>query len=836
MGDVWRFEPPENYLSKFETVLMRNMFGLKTALCALLFGLWSSLPLSAQDRVYEIWEPVPAPNRGATYEVTMARGVPFDTDWESWSYPIGNGYMGANIFGRLDTERIQIADKTLHNRGVYNRGGITNFVELYLDLDHEDPKNYKRSINLNEGIAYVTYEIDGVRYTREYFANYPSNVLVVRLSASEPGALSFSVYKQSPHADDPERRDEREDHISSEGDLITMEGSNPFFGINFESQLKVIPEGGTLEASEAHPGALRVSNADSAVMILALGTNYELNPGVFLNSQFEKVDPTQFPHEAVTQRLAEAHGMGYEKLREEHLADYQNLFGRVQLHLSPGVLDKPTHGVLGEYQEMQTVANRNTYIEELIFHYGRYLLISSSRENTLPANLQGVWSQYDYTPWTGGYWHNINVQMNYWGAMSTNLAETFVPYINFYKAYLPAAERAATEYISETHPHRVSKEPGGNGWIIGTGANAFSFPPPGGHSGPGTGGMTSKLLIEYYNFTQDEDFLREVAYPSVLSLSRFFSKTLTRQGEHLLVYPSASPEQRVTDTRQVEGMPGSLHGSRNHYITIGCTFDQGFVWENFNDTLKAAEALGAEDPFLEVIREQKTQLDPILIGADGQIKEYREETFYSDIGDPTHRHISHLCPLFPGTLINSSKPEWMEAASKALDFRGLNTTGWGLMHRMSSRARLKEGGEAHRALGALLDNKTGPNLWMRHPPYQIDANLGVVAGIAEMLLQSHEGCIEPIPALPVYWDAGSFAGLVARGNFVVSAEWSDLRLDAMTIESRKGGVCTVRYPGSAEWTVIDSSGREIELVKAGPDQFSFPSQEGETYTCVIPEA
>lgn len=814
---------------------MISKLSCKVALCALLYGLVSSLPLGAQDRVYELWEPFPAPNRGGTYEVTMARGVPFDTDWESWSYPIGNGYMGASIFGGLDTERVQITDKTLHNRGAYNRGGITSFVELYLDFHHKNPSNYKRSINLNEGIAYVSYEIDGVQYTREYFANYPSNVLVVRLSASKKGSLSFCVYKKSPHADNPQRKDEREDNISTAGDIISMKGTNPFFGINFESQLKVIPQGGTLEESATHPGALQISGADSTIMILALGTNYELNPGVFLNSQYEKIDPAHYPHEAVSQRLSDANQKGYDKLRDEHLADYQNLFGRVTLQLSPEVLDKPTHGVVSEYQEMQTVANRSTYLEELIFHYGRYLLISSSRENTLPAALQGVWSQYDYTPWTGGYWHNINVQMNYWGAMPVNLAETFTPYIEFYKAYLPAAEAAATEYIAKTHPDRVSPEQGGNGWIIGTGANAFSFPPPGGHSGPGTGGLTSKLLMEYYNFTQDKDFLREVAYPSVLSLSRFFSKTLTRQGEHLLVSPSASPEQRVTDPRQVEGMPGHLYSAKNHYITVGCTFDQGFVWENFNDTLKAAEDLGAKDAFLEVIQEQITQLDPILVGESGQLKEFREESFYSDIGDPTHRHISHLCPVFPGTLINSSKPEWMEAASKALDFRGLNTTGWGLMHRMSCRARLKEGGEAHRALGALLDNKINPNLWMRHPPFQIDANLGVVAGIAEMLLQSHEGYIEPIPALPVYWEAGSFAGLVARGNFVISTEWQEHQLSQMTIESRKGGICTVKYPGSAQWKILDSAGREIQLSPVSSDQFSFSSQQGEIYTCVIPK-
>jgi alpha-L-fucosidase 2 len=663
--------------------------------------------------------------------------------------------------------------------------------------------------------------------------NYPSNVLVIRLSSSKKGSLSFCAYEKSPHADSPERRDKREDHISSTEDTISMKGTNPFFNVNFESQLKIIPQGGTLSKSAAHPGALQVSNADSAVLVLALGTNYKLNPGVFLNSQYEKIDKTEFPHDAVSQRLAGACQKGYEELRREHLEDYQNLFGRVKLQVCPEALSKPTHGVIAEYQEMQTVANRSTYLEELMFHFGRYLLISSSRENSLPAALQGVWSQYDYTPWTGGYWHNINVQMNYWGAMSANLAETFIPYIKFYKAYLPAAEDAATSYISENYPDRVSSEKGENGWIIGTGANAFFFPPPGGHSGPGTGGFTGKLLMEYYNFTQDKEYLREVAYPSMLSLSKFFSKTLSQEGDKLLVYPSASPEQRVIDLRQVEGMPGHLHGSKNNYITKGCTFDQGFVWETFHDTLKAAKDLGAQDEFLEKIQEQIGKLDPILVGDSGQIKEFREEKFYSDIGDPKHRHISHLCPLYPGTLINASNPEWMEAASKTLDFRGLNTTGWAIMHRMSCRARLKEGEEAHQALSALLVNKTSPNLWTKHPPFQIDANLGVVAGVCEMLLQSHAGYIEPIPALPASWGEGSFDGLVARGNFVISAEWAGHQLSKMTIESRKGGRCTVKYPDSAQWKVLDRSGQEMPLRKEGSDQFSFSSQEGEKYTCVI---
>lgn len=765
-------------------------------------------PKDSKPQTYEIWEDQPAPNRGYDYNIVKARGYPFDQDWEEWSYPIGNGHIGANLFGRTDTERLQITDKTLHTCSPYNRGGLTNFAEVYLQFDHEGRKNYRRALNLNRAIAEVGYESNGVRYEREYFVSYPDKVVVVRLTASQPGALACKVSAEIPYLESKEPGDRKTGDVSVEGDLITLAGTAEFLNCNYEGQIKVLHEGGTATPDSS---GITVSGADGMTILIATGTNYVLGPDIFLNEPKEKLDPDLFPHDQVTETIHRAAEKGYDILKERHLHDYQNLYSRVAVDLGSDDPCLPTSQLLKHYQEGQ----KRTYLEELMFHYGRYLLIASSREKSLPANLQGTWSQYEVTPWSGGYWHNINVQMNYWGAMSANLAECFEAYISFFDAMLPRLKKHADDYVKNANPH-LAGENGDNGWIIGTGANAYSAPGPGGHSGPGTGGFTSKMLMEYYLFTKDEAFLRKSGYPALRGMSLFFSKALHATDDgRLLISPSASPE--------------NMHDGK-HVITTGCTFDQGFVWENHADTIKAAEILGEADPFVAVIKEQIPKLDPIHVGSSGQIKEYREEDAYSDIGDPKHRHISHLCPLYPGTLINTDHPDWMAAASKTLDLRGDRTTGWAMAHRMNCRARLKEGEKAHRVYQLFIAEKTLPNLWATHPPFQIDGNLGIVAGVAEMLLQSHEGKIELLPALPKAWETGSFKGLVARGNFVVDAEWKEGKLTSAKVLSRSGGPCRLAFPGAGSAKVMLESGEAVPVTKEGEDQCSFTTCKGKSFS------
>lgn len=769
----------------------------------------------AEQRVYEIVDDQPAPNRGADYSIIKSRGYPFDADWEGRSYPIGNGYMGANIFGRTDTERIQLTEKTLANEGLYGIGGLTSFAEIYLDLNHHAPENYRRSLNLNEATLHVGYDQDGIHHTREYFANYPANTIVVRLSASQPGALSFTLRAEIPHRRSANEINTRTGTVVADDDLITLSGSIAHFSVNYEAQIKVICDGGRIYAQNDNGGGrLRIEEADTVVLLITAGTNYELSEKVFLeDTPSLKLDGGSFPHAEVSRVMDRASQMGFETLKQTHREDFHSLFSRVHLVLSPRVHQGPTEALLEDYR----ADGSDPFLEELMFHYGRYLLISSSRKGTLPCGLQGVWSQYLVTPWTGGYWHNINVQMNYWGAFSANMAETFIPYLEFFEAYRAKCARLATDYIEKTNPQNLAEDGKDNGWTIGTGSTAYSVGGPGGHSGPGTGGFTTKLLWDYYDFTRDESYLRETAYPALLGMSRFLAKTLKlHDGGILLVEPSASPEQR-------------LAGRSEHYVTVGTTFDQGFVWETYNDLLKAARVIGADDEFLNTVRDQIGRLDPIQIGTSGQVKEYREEEAYGEIGDPHHRHVSHLCPLHPGTLIHSRKPEWIQGVKTALDRRGNNTTGWAMAHRMNLRARTREAEKAREVYSKFLQERTLPNLWTVHPPFQIDGNLGTMAGVAEMLLQSQEGYIEPLPALPAAWHTGEFSGLVARGNFEVSIRWSDRKITRFAVLSLGGEPCRIRYPGAATARVEDSTGKAVSFTTESANGIRFETQPGALY-------
>ena len=776
----------------------------------------------SKKRIYEIWDDQPAPNRGADYSLVKARGFPYDKDWEYESYPIGNGYMGANIFGRTDIERVQITDKTLTNGAPYGSGGMTNFAEVFLEFDHYEVTNYKRSLNLNEAICYVSYEHKGVKYSREYLANYPNNVIAIKLNASEKAKISCTVNAEIPYLNSEgtfynsgstTSKLTKYASVNANNNSIFLTGSVPSFSLNFEGQVKIINNGGKLIANnESGSNEIRILEANSVVILIASGSNYKLSEQVFLaDSLHKKLNPNKFPHNEVSKIITNASYLGYEKLRESHLIDYQHLFSRVNLEISPSVIPIPTKRLVENYKADPS----NVYLEELMFHFGRYLLIASSREKTLPCGLQGVWSQYNVTPWSGGYWHNINVQMNYWGAFITNIPETFIAYEKYFKAYLPKAYVNGNKYIEKWHPGSFSKNENGNGWCIGTGANAYSIGSPGGHSGPGTGGFTTKLLWDRYEFTRDTTFLRDIAYPALLGMSTFLSKTLlSSENGTLLVDRSASPEQRH------DGV---------HYMTKGTTFDQGFVWETFNDLLKSAEILNKKDTLLEKVKEQISKLDPVLIGESGQIKEYREEKKYGDIGDPKHRHISHLCPIYPGTLINTENPKWIEAVRITLDFRGNNTTGWAMAHRMNVRARTKEAEKAHDVYSKFLRERTLPNLWTVHPPFQIDGNLGTMAGVVEMLLQSHEGFIELLPALPKAWGNGIFSGLVARGNFEVSAQWEKGNISQLEIISKVGGECKIKFPNNKNIQITDNSKKNVSYSIDNKDIISFNTDRMSEY-------
>ncbi|MBQ9773547.1 MAG: glycoside hydrolase family 95 protein [Clostridia bacterium] len=705
-----------------------------------------------------------------------------DNGWEKWSLPIGNSYMGVNVFGRTKTERLQITENSLYNPAVWDyadrcNAGLNSFCELYVDFGHPfaEVTDYRRSLSLNTAIAKTEYEYAGVRYTREYLTSYPDRVLAVRLTANRAGALTFTVRPEIPFCGEfLLRRGDgmgKSGEVSAEGNRITLDGRMHYYNILFEGQVTVLCEGGETVTEQDR---ISVRNADAATILVAVGTNYELESRVFLEGDpKKKLASYPHPHEKVSERTNGALRYSYEELKARHIEDYRSLFARAAVDLGGTPSPLPTNELLERYR----AGERDAYLEELYFAYGRYLLISSSRPGAYPANLQGTWNQYASSPWTSGYWHNINVQMNYWPAFNTNLCELFIPYIEYFNAYRPLVEHLADEYVKAYFPEKYETGAGENGMTIGTGASLFNVdginPPGHGHSGPGTGAFTTKLFTDYCAFSMDRARMESLAYSANRSMAKFLSKMLEEQADGtLLVKYSASPEQ--------------WHNG-SHYHTTGCAFDQEMVWECYHDTVALADALGIKDDFVELLRRDLSHLDPVQIGASGQLKEYREEEHYGDIGDPHHRHISHLVGLYPGTLINGTTPEYLAAAEKSLNFRGDVSTGWSTAHKMNAWARTKNGNRTYDLLRTILVHCTLPNLWDTHPPFQIDGNLGATAGIAEMLLQSHEGYLHVLPALPDVWKNGSFQGLTARGGFTVSAAWKNGRVTELSVHARVGG-------------------------------------------------
>lgn len=711
--------------------------------------------------------------------------------WENYSLPLGNGYFGANLFGRTKSERIQISEPSLANpyytpkskkRNISSAAaGVNSFAEIFIDFNHENVTKYERTLSLENAVARTVYESGGIKYEREAFTSHPDRLLAIRLASDKEAGLSITIRAEIPFLGDytVEENDglSKRGKITVEGSSLIIDGKMDFYGIEYYGIIKVINYGGRLISNAEE---IKVEAANEVIILFTCDTSYELSEDVFLEDvNKNKLHCRKVDKDSCHKRIEKGVILTFDGLKARHVDDYRALYSRVSLDIG-GEADslRYTDELIAEHKS----GKRSLYLEELIFQYGRYLLISSSRSR-LPAHLQGIWNAYSDSPWSAGYWHNINVQMNYWPSGPANLSEAFVPYINYAKAYMKSARRHADEYIKNKFPEKLS-ENGKNGWIIGTGGWPYKIEGYSGegHSGPGTGAFTSLLFWDYFDFTRDKEFLLEFGYPALYEMSVFFSKALIEKEGKLLIKESASPE--------------NVHNGA-HYRTVGCAFDQQMVYENFKRTVEAAEILGNNDGFIQSLREMLPKLDPVLIGDDGQIKEYREETTYSSIGDPLHRHISHLVGLYPGTLINASTPEWIEGAKVTLTKRGDYSTCWAVAHRLLLWARTKTAHKCIKLIDSFIEKNLHDNLWCNHPPFQIDGNFGYTAGVSEMLLQSHSEYVELLPALPKEWAAkGSFSGLVARGNFVIDCRWENGYPTYLKVLSRKGGAFSIKLPES----------------------------------------
>ena len=774
--------------------------------------------------------------------------------WEEEALPIGNGSLGAKVFGLIGAERIQFNEKSLWSGGPlpdssdYQGGNLQDQYGFLADIrqalekrDYNLAKelaeqhlvgpqtsqygtylsfgdfliefsqqgrtlsqvtDYQRQLNISKALATTSYVYKGTRFEREAFASFPDDLLVQRFTKEGLETLDFTIELSLTRdlASDGKYEQEKSDYKECQLDItashILMKGRVKDNDLRFASYLAWETDGDIRICSNK----VQISGASYANLFLAAKTDFAQNPA---SNYRKKIDLEQ----QVIDLVDTAKEKGYAQLKSRHIQDYQALFQRVQLDLGSDVDTSTTDDLLKNYKPQEGQA-----LEEMFFQYGRYLLISSSRDcpDALPANLQGVWNGVDNPPWNSDYHLNINLQMNYWPSYVTNLLETAFPVINYVDDLRVYGRLAAARYAGI-----VSQEGEENGWLVHTQATPFGWTAPGwdyywGWS-PAANAWMMQTVYEAYSFYRDQDYLREKIYPMLRETVRFWNDFLheDRQAQRWVSSPSYSPE----------------HGP----ISIGNTYDQSLIWQLFHDFIQAAQELGLDEALLTEVKEKFDLLNPLQITQSGRIREWYEEEeqyFQNEKVEAQHRHASHLVGLYPGNLFSYKGQDYLEAARASLNDRGDGGTGWSKANKINLWARLGDGNRAHKLLAEQLKTSTLPNLWCTHPPFQIDGNFGATRGMAEMLLQSHVAYLVPLAALPDAWSSGSVSGLMARGHFEVSMSWADKKLLQLTILSRSGGELRVSYP-DIEKSVIKMNQEKAKVKCIEKDCISVATAEGD---------
>ncbi len=783
----------------------------------------------------------------------------YNTSAEVWTeaLPIGNGRQGAMIYGDALNEHFQLNENTLYSgepttykgtdiRPTYDKviqllkedkyaeaekimaknwlGRLHQYYQPFGDLkmkfDGDVVTNYQRTLDISKAVSTVSYTTGGISFKRETFASFPDQVIAVKITADKKSSISFETFMESVHPNGKttvngntitfagqvpgfiyrrtlENAEENGDQHKYP-ELFNVDGSRKPFakqvlygdevdgkGMFFEGRLEIRNSGGKISKTE---NGFSISNADEVVLLLSMATSYN---GFDKSPSTEGLDP-----EALNKQiLSKLSSVSYDELKENHTADYAKLFNRVDFNLESAVNNnnKPTNVRLKEY-----ALNPDPALNALLFQYGRYLLISGSREGGQPLNLQGIWNNRVMPPWNSAYTMNINAEMNYWPTEVTNLSECHQPFFEMVKELAMTGKETAKNMY------------GNPGWVAhhntdiwrqtypADNAVSYSYWPV------GAGWLTSHLW-EHYLFTGDTKFLKDEAYPLLKGCAEFFASWLIENKDGYLVTPvGTSPENLF-----------SYGEDKSSSVSSGCTMDMAIVRENFERVIKASELLDVDIEFRKELQTMHSKLMPHQIGERGQLQEWQQDFIETDVH---HRHLSHLYGFHPGDQITKEKtPELFEAVRKTLELRGDEATGWSMGWKINFWARMHDGNHAFKIINNLFtfvdekrDDKHGglyANLFDAHPPFQIDGNFGYTAGVAEMLLQSHAGEIHLLPALPDAWATGSIKGLKARGNIEVSMSWEDGELLEFSLKSKNDKTVKVR---------LNDQTKAIEL-KAGQE-------------------
>ncbi|SFD19416.1 glycoside hydrolase family 95 protein [Flavobacterium phragmitis] len=778
--------------------------------------------------------------------------------------PVGNGTLGAMVFGRVDSELIQLNEATLWSGGPVQknvnpdafknlaliREALTNedFEKAYVltknmqgpysesfmplgdlilkqDFGGLQPDSYHRSLDLQTGLASTNFKIGGVNYKREIFASAPAQCIVIKLSTDQLKKLSVTLDASSllknertiqnqslvlkgkaPSHADP-------NYIDYNKEPIIYEDPSGCRGMRFELIVKPVIKDGEI-SSEGNK--LVIKNASEILLFVSAATSFN---GFDKCPDSEGKDEHQFAEAPIKKAIAKK----YDSLLKEHIADFQKLFNRVSLKLNEKETNKSNLSTdirLEEYAK----GEKDAGLEALFFQFGRYLLISSSRTHNAPANLQGIWNNKLRAPWSSNYTTNINLQMNYWPVESGSLSELFFPLDEYIKnASVTGTETAKSYYHA-------------NGWVLHHNSDIWAMTNPVGDFGKGDpmwanwymgANWMSRHLWEHYEYTGDVAYLKKV-YPIIKGAAEFSLDWLQKdKNGHLVTMPSTSPENMFY-----------YDGKKKGVVTTASTMDIGIIKDLFENTAEASKILNTDSDFREKVNKAAGELLPFQIGAKGQLLEWYKD-FEEE--DPHHRHTSHLYALHPANLISPLKtPELAAAAKKTLELRGDDGTGWSLAWKVNMWARLLDGNHAYQLFKNQLrltkDNDPKykrhggcyPNLFDAHPPFQIDGNFAGTAGVIEMLMQSQNKEIHLLPALPDAWTDGEIKGITAKGNFKVDIKWNAGQLTQAKIVSQNGGVCSIR---SAEPFIIEKLNIKSEKSSIGYTA-KFDTKKGMSYSVV----